>query len=286
MAQTLPIAYLNGEFLPLAAARISPLDRGFLFGDAVYEVIGAYDGVPLLLDAHLERLGRSLREMRITPPHDIAGWRGIVTGLIRHNGGGQAQPDMGLYLQVSRGADSGRDHCFPQGVTPTVFAMASALAATRLDSPGVRVITAPDNRWGRCDIKSTALLANVLLRQAAAEADAGECIMLRDGYVTEGSSSSVLILEGHTLVSRPNGRDILPGTTIALVREVAAAAGIGYREEAISDSRLRAADEVWLTAALRGPAAVTHVDDQPIGGGVPGPVWRVVAQAYERRKRP
>ncbi len=208
MAQALPIAFLDGEFLPLAAARISPLDRGFLFGDAVYEVIGAYDGVPLLLEAHLARLARSLAELRIAAPCDDAGWRRIIAGLIERNGGGRAHPDLGLYLQVSRGADAGRDHCFPQGVCPTVFAMASALAPTRLDAPGLRAITAPDNRWGRCDIKSTALLANVLLRQAAADAGAGECIMLRDGFVTEGSGSSVLVLEGRCLVSRPNGPDI------------------------------------------------------------------------------
>lgn len=286
MAQALPIAFLDGEFLPLAAARISPLDRGFLFGDAVYEVVGAYDGVPLLLEAHLARLARSLAELRIAVPCDAAGWRRIIAGLIERNGGGQAHPDLGLYLQVSRGADAGRDHCFPQGLRPTVFAMASALAPTRLDAPGVRAITAPDNRWGRCDIKSTALLANVLLRQAAADAGAGECIMLRDGCVTEGSGSSVLVLEGRSLVSRPNGPDILPGTTIALVRELAAAAGLGWREEAVSEARLRSADEVWLTAALRGLAAVTHVDGRPVAAGVPGPMWRVVAEAYERRKRP
>lgn len=285
MSRTLPIAWLNGEFLPLAEARISPLDRGFLFADAVYEVIGVYDGRPLLLDAHLQRLAHSLRELQIPSPHDRAGWQAIVTGLVERNGGGSGHPDIGIYLQVSRGADTSRSHTYPQGLAPTVFAMASALAPVDLDTPGVRAMTAADSRWARCDIKSTALLANVLLRQAASEAGADECIMLRDGLVTEGSSSSVLVLEDRTLLSRPNGSDILPGTTIALIREVAAAAGIGYREEAISLARLLAADEVWLSAALRGVAPVTHVDGQPIGTGRPGPVWRVVAEAYERRKR-
>lgn len=285
MSRTLPIAWLNGEFLPLAEARISPLDRGFLFADAVYEVIGVYDGRPLLLDAHLQRLAHSLRELQIPPPHDRAGWRAIVTGLVERNGGSSGHSDIGIYLQVSRGVDTGRSHTYPQGLAPTVFAMASTLAPVDLDTPGVRAMTAADSRWARCDIKSTALLANVLLRQAASEAGADECIMLRDGLVTEGSSSSVLVLEDRTLLSRPNGSDILPGTTIALIREVAAAAGIGYREEAISLARLLAADEVWLSAALRGVAPVTHVDGQPIGTGRAGPVWRVVAEAYERRKR-
>jgi len=281
MAAALPVAWLNGDFLPLAEARVSPLDRGFLFGDAVYEVVGVYGGRPVLLAEHLARLARSLRELAITDPHDEAGWRALLAGLVERNGGG----DMGLYLQVSRGADTGRDHCFPAGVAPTVFAMASSVAPVDLDRAGVRAITRPDNRWGRCDIKTTALLANVLLRQAAAEAGAGETILLRDGTVTEGSGSSVLVLEGRTLVSRPNGPDILPGTTIGLIRALAAGLGFGYREEAVGEARLRAADEVWLTAALRGVAPVTHIDGRPVGRGVPGPAWRAVAEAYERHKR-
>lgn len=281
MAAALPIAYLDGRYLPLAEARISPLDRGFLFADAVYEVIAVYGARPLLLDAHLARLARSLRELRIADPHPAAQWRAIVAGLVERNGGG----DMGVYLQVSRGADAGRDHAFPPGVAPTVFAMASPLGPVDLDAAGVRAITGPDTRWARCDIKTTALLANVLLRQAAREAGAGELIMLRDGYVTEGSGSSVLIVEGRTVTSRPDGQDILPGTTIRLVRELAAAAGFGYREEPISEQRLRGADEIWLTAALRGVAPVVTLDGVPVGAGVPGPIWRTVAEAYEQRKR-
>jgi D-alanine transaminase len=281
VARALPIAWLNGEFLPLAAARISPLDRGFLFADAVYEVIAVYGGRPLLLDAHLARLERSLRELEIANPLDADDWRTTIAGLVARNGGG----DMGVYLQVTRGADAGRDHAFPQGVSPTVFAMASPLAPATLATAGVRAITGPDPRWARCDIKSTALLANVLLRQAAAAAGAGEYLMLRDGFVTEGSGSSVVIVESGVLVARPDGPEVLPGTTLRLVREVAAACGFGYREEAISEPRLRAADEVWITAALRGVAPVTHIDGRPVGHGTPGPVWRAVAEAYERRKR-
>lgn len=281
MARTLPTAYLNGSFLPIAEACISPLDRGFLFADAVYEVIAVYGGRPLLLDAHLQRLERSLRELRITNPLDRAGWQGVISGLVAHNGSG----DMGVYLQVSRGTDSGRDHVFPKGLAPTVFAMASPLPVVDLDTAGVSAITAEDTRWARCDIKSTALLANVLLRQAAQDAGAGECIMLRDGLVTEGSGSSVIIVEDSSLITRPNGAEILPGTTIRLIREVAQAAGFGYREEAISETRLRRAAEIWLTAALRGVAPVTRLDGEPVGAGVPGPVWRTVAEAYERCKR-
>jgi D-alanine transaminase len=281
MARTLPIVFLDGAFVPVESARVSPLDRGFLFADAVYEVIAVYGGRALLLDAHLRRLARSLAELDIAAPHTDAGWRSIVGQLIARNGSG----DMGVYLQVTRGADSGRDHAFPAGIRPTVFAMASPLAPTNLATAGVRAITGPDTRWARCDIKTTALLANVLLRQAAAEAGAGEFIMLRNGFVTEGSGSSVLIVEAGVLFTRPDGHEILPGTTIRLVREVAEQAGIGYREEPISESRLRSADEVLLTAALRGVAPVTHVDGRAVGGGAPGPVWRTVAEAYELRKK-
>jgi D-alanine transaminase len=281
VARALPVAWLNGTFLPLADACISPLDRGFLFADAVYEVIAVYGGRPLLLDEHLARLQRSLRELAMANPLEEAGWRALVAGLVARNGGG----DMGIYLQVTRGADTGRDHRLPAGLAPTVFAMASPLAPFDPDTAAVRAITGPDTRWARCDIKSTALLANVLLRQAASAAGAGEYIMLRDGLVTEGSGSSVVIVESGVLVSRPDGPEVLSGTTIRLVRELAAGCGFGYREEPISESRLRAADEVWITAALRGIAPVTHLDGQPVGQGVPGPVWRAVAQAYEHRKR-
>jgi D-alanine transaminase len=282
MAPALPVAFLNGSFLPLEAARISPLDRGFLFADAVYEVIAVYGGRPLLLAAHLARLERSLAELRIANPCEPAAWEALVGEIIARNGGG----DMGVYLQVSRGADAGRDHAFPANVEPTVFLMASPLSAPRLDAAGVSAITAADNRWGRCDIKSTALLANVLLREQARTAGAGECILLRDGYVTEGATSTVLIVERDTLITRPPGPEILPGTTVGLVRELAEAAGFRYREEPISEARLRAAAEIWLTAALRGVAPVVRLDGRPVGAGSPGAVWRTVAAGYERHKQP
>jgi D-alanine transaminase len=281
MAKALPIAHLNGEFLPVESARISPLDRGFLFGDAIYEVIPVFAGRPLLLEAHLQRLERSLAEIRIRPPHDATGWRALVAELIERNGGGE----MSVYLQVSRGADAGRDHAFPAGVAPTVFGMASPLPRTDLVGAGVRAITAADPRWARCDIKSTSLLANVLLRQAAVEAGASEVILLRDGCLTEGSASSVIIVERNTLVTRPNGPEILPGTTIQLVRDLALECGYGYREESIAENRLRAADELWAMGAVRGLAPVTHLDGRAIGAGVPGPVWRAVAERYEACKR-
>lgn len=281
MAEALPVAYLNGSFLPVTEARISPLDRGFLFADAVYEVIAVYGGHALLIAEHLQRLERSLGELRIDNPHDRPGWCAIIDEIIARNGGG----DMGVYLQVTRGAGRGRDHAIPAGITPTVFAMASPLTRFNPDTAGISAITAKDIRWGRCDIKSTALLANVLLRERAQAAGAAECILLREGCVTEGSSSSVLIVEDRTVITRPNDPRILPGTTIRLVRDIVTAAGFSFREEQIGEARLRGAGEIWITSALRGVLPVTRLDGQPVGAGLPGPAWRVVAQGYARHTR-
>ncbi len=285
MARALPIAWLNGTWLPLAEARVSPLDRAFLFADAVYEVVAVYGGRPLLVDEHLARLARSLRELGIADPHDDAAWRALIAGLVERNRSAAPDGHLGVYLQVSRGADTGRDHGFPADVPATVFGMASPLAAFDPTGSGLRAITAPDNRWARCDIKSTALLGNVLLRQAAAAAGAQECIMLRAGRLTEGSSSTVAIVEGRTVVTRPDGPEVLPGTTIRLVRSLAPACGLDWREEDIAESRLRRADEIWITSAMRGVLPVTHLDGKPVGAGVPGPAWRTIAVAYERCTR-
>jgi D-alanine transaminase len=281
VAKPLSIAFLNGAFVPIEEARISPLDRGFLFGDAVYEVIPVYAGRPLLLDEHLQRLERSLAETRIRPPLDVAGWRTLVAGLVQRNGAG----DMSIYLQISRGADVGRDHAFPASVAPTVFAMASPLAPVDPAAAGIRAITAADPRWARCDIKSTSLLANVLLRQLATDAGASEVLLLREGFLTEGSASSVVIVEKNTLISRSNGPEILPGTTIRLVRDLARECGYAYREEAITEHRLREADEIWVMGAARGISPVTHLDGAPVGNGAAGPVWRAIAERYEACKR-
>ncbi|MDJ0926824.1 MAG: D-amino acid aminotransferase [Gammaproteobacteria bacterium] len=277
MADALPVCYLNGQFLPLAEARVSPLDRGFLFGDAVYEVIPVYGDRPLLLDAHLQRLDRSLRELGISNPLQIDAWQELVRDLIDRNGGG----DVGIYLQVTRGADTGRDHRFPAGVTPGVFGMASPMPPP---PGGIAAITLPDARWGRCDIKATALLANVLARQRAEDAGAQEAILVWDGVVTEGSSSSVLIVEGDDIVRRPNGEEILPGTTTDLIVDLARQAGLTCREEIISVERLRSADEIWITSAMRGIAAIVELDGKPVGSGNPGPVWRQVSAIYEDYK--
>lgn len=278
MASPLPTAWFNGSFVPLDSVRISPLDRGFLFADAVYEVIPVYDGRPFLLGPHLDRLGRSLGELRIADPHGRDEWTAIVTGLVERNGGGT----VAVYLQVSRGADAGRDHCFPgESVRPTVFGMATPVPHPHPDRAGIRAITRPDLRWGRCDIKSTGLLANVLARQAAKEAGAGEAILLRGGELVEGSGSSVLVVLDGVVLRRPPGPEVLPGTTTDAAVAAARACGYPCRDEPISEARLRAADEIWIAAAMRGLVPVTHLDGVPVGGGVPGPAWRRVVAAFE-----
>lgn len=279
MPETLDTVYLDGEFMPLAKARISPLDRAFLFGDAVYESIGVFAGRPMLLDAHIQRLQRSLAALSMPVVHSGPEWLAIVSALIHKNGGG----DLAVYLQVSRGADSGRDHLFPDEPRPTVFGMASRLAPPNF-ARGVAAITLADERWLRCEIKATALLANVLAREAASRAGAVDAILLRDGHVTEAAASSVIVVENETLLRRPNGAEILPGTTTDLVFELAAQAGYECEETLVTEDRLRAADEIWLTSALKGIAPVTRLDGQRVGGGEPGPVWQRLSVLFEACK--
>jgi D-alanine transaminase len=278
MADALPICYLNGEYLPLRDARISPLDRGFLFGDAVYEVVPVFEGRLFLFREHFDRLARSLREIRLENPHNQAEWRQILEQLRERNGGG----DMYIYVQVTRGMEPRRNHAFPEVVTPTVFAMAAPLPVFTEEqrARGLSAITVEDFRWGRCDIKSTTLLANVLMKQQAVDAGANEAIIVRDGEVLEGSSTSVFIVSGGVLITPPNSHRILPGTTrdaaLSLAKDV-----MPVQVRSIALEELRAADEVWISAATRDVLPVTRVDDAPIGNGRPGPAWARVSEAFK-----
>ncbi len=277
MAEALPIAYLNGDYLPIVQARISPLDRGFLFGDAVYEVVPVYHGRPMLLDEHLQRLGRSLSSIGIINPKTTSEWQAIVAGLAERNGNG----DLGIYLQVSRGADTGRDHSVPKSIDATIFGLACKINP-RKNPPGIRLASQRDDRWRRCDIKATNLLANIMARQAAQGRNADEALLVNADNVTEGASSSVLILEKNRLIRRPNGEEILPGTTTDLVVDLAAQEGIACAEELISLPRLLAADEVWIASAMRGVLPVVSVDGKAIGDGQAGPVWQRVVGRYDQ----
>ena len=272
MADPLPVCHLNGSLLPLRDARISPLDRSFLFGDGVYEVIAARRGRARRLASHLARLARSLGEVRIRNPYSEQQWRALIEALTEANGSG----DLYVYLQVSRGAEYGRNHAPLPEVEPTVFAFCSPLPVTSTETleRGVACITAEDTRWARCDIKSVSLLANVLLRQQSVEADAAETILLRDGWLTDASSSTVYIVVAQQVCAPPNSNRLLPGTTRSLIEELADAHGIERRSSPVSEAQLRSADEVWLSASTRGVLAVTSLDGQPVGNGRPGPMWQ------------
>lgn len=279
MAEPLPTCHLNGELLALRDARISPLDRSFLFGDGVYEVIAVRGGRAKRLSAHLARLQRSLREMRMSNPHTADEWAALLEALINANGGGE----LYVYLQVSRGAEYGRNHAPLPNIPPTVFAFCAPLpwpTVQQLEA-GATCITAEDTRWARCDIKSVALLANVLLRQAAYDAGAGETILLRRGWLTEASASSVYVVQNGVICAPPDSNQLLPGTTRGLVEELADAHGVARRTCAINAEQLRSAEEIWLSAATRGVIAVTALDGRPVGDGRPGPVWRTMHQLIE-----
>ena len=283
MADPLPLCYLNGDCLPLKEARISPLDRGFLYADGVYEVMPVYGGRPFRFEAHAARLTRSLGALRMEDPHTRSEWRAILGGLIERNGGG----DQYVYWQVTRGAQSGRNHAPLPDIPRTVFAFCAPLPVTSPETlaNGIACITAEDTRWARCDVKSVALLANVLLRQESVDAGASETILLRDDDLTEGSSSAVHVVLGREVLTPPNSRRILPGTTRSVVEEMAARAGIPWRSAPVSATQLRDANEIWISAATREVQAVTRLDGRPVGAGAPGPQWRAVYEALQRYKR-
>lgn len=279
----LPICYLNGTCLPLEEARISPLDRGFLYADGVYEVMPVYGGRPFRFAAHRERMTRSLAEIRMPDPHTPDQWRSILGNLIAINGGG----DQYIYWQVTRGAENGRNHAPLPDLPRTVFAFCAPLPVTLADvlEGGIACVTAEDTRWARCDIKSVSLLANILLRQRAVDGKAAETILLRDGALTEASSSAVHIVIQGEIRTPPRSPRILPGTTRGVVEEMAIRAGIPFRSAPVSQSELRAADEVWLSAATREVQPVTTLDGHPIASGKPGPLWRRVYDELQRYKR-
>lgn len=274
------IVYLNGQFLPLQQASISPLDRGFLFADGVYEVIPVYQGQAFLLDAHLARLRRSLAAIQLQDPFPEDEWRKLLAELVSHNPG----DDRSIYLQITRGV-APRDHLFPANVSPTVFA-----SVQPIKTPGTwreraaAAITLPDQRWGRCDIKSVALLANVLVKQEAAQRGASEAIMLRSGMVTEGSASNVFVCHGDRVTTPPLGPQILAGVTRGLVLELLGRLGMSVTESPITEEELRNASEIWLTSSTKEIFPVIRLDDHVVGDGEPGPLGQRVCDLYQAEK--
>ena len=278
MALPLPICYLNGNYLPLAEARVSALDRAFLFGDAVYEVLPVYESRPFRLREHLDRLNRSLAGIRMSAPLSHGDWARLCQELIARNSAREAY----LYLQVTRGAEFGRNHAWPEDLKPTLFAYATALEPIppAMLEQGVSAVTAADTRWARRDIKSTALLANILLKKLSADAGAFETILLENGELTEGSSSTVHAVKGGVIRTPPNGPHILPGTTRDVVTELARRLGLSCESRRVTESELRAADEIWLAFATRGVLPVTALDGAAIGTGRPGPCFKRMSAAF------
>jgi len=274
----LPICYLNGDYLPLAEARVSPLDRAFLFGDAVYEVLPVYASRPFRVREHLDRLNRSLAGIRMSAPLSHADWAQLCQELIARN----SARDAYLYLQVTRGAEFGRNHAWPEDLKPTLFAYVTALepVSPSFLEQGVSAVTAADTRWARRDIKSTALLANILLKKLSADAGAFETIMLENGELTEGSSTTVHVVKGGVIHTPPNGHHILPGTTRDVVTELAARLSVRCESGRVAEATLRAADEIWLAFATRGVLPVTTLDGAAVGGGKPGPIFKRMSAAF------
>jgi len=274
--------YLNGKFLPEDQAYVSALDRGFIFGDGVYEVIPAFGGALFRFPQHLQRLDDSLSAIRLTNPLSAQAWHDTLAELVTRNGGG----DRSVYVQITRGV-APRNHAFPPGVPPTVFAMCSRLAELPADilAHGVAAVALEDIRWKYCHIKAISLLPNTMLRQQAIEAGADEAILIRDGNVTEGAASNVFAVKDGILRTPPKGALLLPGITRDLVLELAAANDIAAREQAIPEAALRGADEIWLTSSTREILPVTRLDGAPVGNGKPGPLWQRMYRLYQDFKR-
>lgn len=276
-------AWLNGEWQPLEAARVSPLDRGFLFGDGVYEVIPVYNRRVFAFEPHLQRLRHSLEATGIPNPHTDEEWEALCTGLVERH----PWTNQYLYIQVTRGVQAKRDHLPQSCLVPTVFAYTSELKPIdeAVLQRGVRCITTQDIRWQRCDIKAITLLANVMMKLEAQRAGADDAILIRNGMVSEGTASNVMIVEGQSLVTPPLDHHLLGGITRQILLSCAPAIGLLPVEEPISIQRLYQADEIWLTSSTKEALPVVELDERPVGDGTPGPVWQAMRSHYQQEKQ-
>jgi D-alanine transaminase len=289
--QPLPdtLCYLNGDYGPLCDAKVSVLDRGFIFGDGVYEVVPAYAGKLFRFDEHMARLGRSLAKVRIRNPHTRDEWlercRTLIAALMKRGGG----PDQSVYLQVTRGVAM-RDHVMPVDVEPTVFMMCNVLRPVTPEQrhAGVACVTARDFRWERGDIKATSLLGNVLARQLSADHQASETIMFRDGFLTEAAASNVWVVHEGALLGSPKSEHVLEGIRYELIRELCEDLGIAFNLRPIPEADVTSADELLLSSASKEVLPVTSLDGAPVGHGAlrgkPGPVYSRLFEAYQRAK--
>ncbi len=283
MVNALPVCLLNGEFVATGEARISPLDRGFLFGDGIYEVVPCYGSKPLRLDAHLARLSASLDALGMENPHTGDGWCAYVAALIEKNGGG----DLGVYLEVTRGTEAGRDFLPQADTEPTVFGFAWRLAPPAPEKLECGIVGAvlEDIRWLRCDVKSISLLGPVMLRREARKRGADEAILARGEHLAEGSSSAVFVVKNGAVATPPASHERLPSITRQIAGDAIAACKLPFEEREIAVAELTTADEIWVASATREVLAVTRLDGKPVGAGLPGPLWRATWEEFQALKQ-
>lgn len=272
------IVYLSGDYVRLGDATISVLDRGFIFGDGIYDVVPAYQGKPFQMEDHLARLERNLAALSLETGFTRQDWEGLVLDILARSGKGR---DSMVYIQVTRGVAK-RDHAFPEGVRPTIFCM-----VTPFDRPhtqrehGVRAISIEDLRWLRCDIKSISLLGNVLAKQQAVEAGVDEVVQFRDGWLTEGASSNIWVVKDGVLLAPPRNQYILEGVRYRLLEQLAAQADIAFEARPISQEEVQQADELMMSSATREVLPIVELDGQPVGAGIPGPIYNCLRQGYD-----
>lgn len=283
------IAFLNGEFMPLSEAKISPMDRGFLFGDGIYEVIPTYHGKAVGMTGHLSRMRDGLAAISITNPYSAQQWQQNLDGLIDANASHFPSGNIGVYFHISRGTDTKRYHAYPQNITPTVFGFAFEIApAQPLEAANVKpfkVALEEDKRWQRCHIKSTSLLGNVMHFQAGVDSGVQETILHNsDGIITEASSCNVFMVKDNAIFTPPLDNQLLPGITRQIALEAFNRAGLGVEEKWFTKEDLFNADEVWLTSSSKEIAPVVEVDGKTIGSGEVGQVWEKAIKAYHNYK--
>ena len=285
-AMCLPTVFLNGRYMPLEEAHISPLDRGFIFGDGVYEVIPLYDGKALRLTEHLKRLQRSLDELEIANPYSLAQWEQHIGALVTKNNGG----NIGIYIQVTRGVAK-RDFPPPIGLTQTVFMMANPLATPKREvyEKGISCVSLDDNRWLRCNIKATALLGAVMLKHQSNQEGADEALLFRDGYLTESSASNIAAVKNGVILCPPMDNLILPGITYELMIELAQKAGMPLQIRRVSRREVKSADELWIMSSTKEVVPITMLDGKPVGHGLnsgkPGPIFAKMYALFQDYKR-